>query len=63
VRVLGVEFDPLVAGATLLVGAVAVALVYLLRDVLVEAPAAAFGLLFTVTIGGLFVVAWLAGRR
>lgn len=62
-RVLGTEFDPLVAGATLVVGTLAVGLVYLLRDLLVRAPAEAFALLFTVTIGGLFAVAWLVQRR
>lgn len=62
-RVLGTEFDPLVAAATTLFGALAVGLAYLLRGVLVEAPATAFPLLFTVTIGGAFLVAWIANRR
>lgn len=56
------RFDPVIIGATIVVGALAVGSVYLLRDVLIRAPEMAFPLLFTVLIGGMMVVAWLRGR-
>lgn len=55
------RFDPVIIGATLVVGALAVGSVYVLRDVLVTAPEMAFPLLFTVLIGGMLIVAWLRG--
>lgn len=58
-----IRVDPAILGAGLVVGALAVASVYLLRDVLVTAPEAAFPLLFTVLIGGMLLVAWLRRRR
>ncbi len=62
-RVGGVEFDPWVAGVTFVVGALAVGVAYALRGVLVRAPGTAFPLLFSVTIGGVFVVVWVQKRR
>lgn len=62
-RVGGTRFDPWVALVTVLFGGVAIGSAYALRGVLVQAPSTAFPLLFTVTIGGVFVVVWLRKRR
>lgn len=62
-RVGGTSFDPWVALVTVLSGGVAIGSAYALRGVLVKAPSTAFPLLFTVTIGGVFLVVWLRKRR
>lgn len=62
-RVGSTEFDPVIVGIASVVGAIAIGLAWLLRDVLVEAPSTAFPLLFSVWIGGVFVIVWLSKRR
>lgn len=62
-RIGSTEFDPLAVGTATVFGALAVALAYLLRDVLVQAPRTAFPLLLSVLIGGVLVVVWVLKRR
>lgn len=57
------EFDPVVVGVSTALGAVAIAVTYLLRNVLLQAPGTAGPLLLTVWLGPLFLVAWLKRRR
>lgn len=57
------EFDPVIVGATVVIGLVAIALAFLLRDVLVQAPSTAFPLLLSVVVGGVMLVVWLGKRR
>ncbi len=58
-----IRFDPVIIGAVVVVGALAVGTVWLLRDVLQTAPEAAFPLLLTVLVGGMLIVAYVAKRR
>lgn len=62
-RVGSTEFDPVVVGITAVLGAIAIGLAWLLRDVLVEAPSTAFPLLFSVMIGGVLVAVWVSKKR
>lgn len=62
-RVLGTEFDPIAVGIVAVLGLVAIAAAWFLRDVLVAAPSTAFPLLFSVLVGGVVLVLWLSGRR
>jgi len=63
VRVLGTDFDPVVVAATCVLGAIAVGFVWVLRDVLLTAPSAAFPLMLLVLFGPLGVWAFVVKRR
>lgn len=62
-RLLGTDFDPVTVAATLVLGTVAVGLVWVLRGVLLEAPGAAFPLILLVLFGPVGVWAFIVKRR